>query len=319
MNNNIKIDTKYFKDFVPQIKAITSRFEDINSDTYNSTTRTPSNEPNVIITMLAASKSLFNKITSEIQMLEEISDNYEDLDLDLSNIASELNMQVESTPSEVILVKNNYDHQNFDIDKYNKTYENMSELYNITKPTEIKKKNDNYYQQQYTGYTDSSSNNYNNNENKNVNDNNELDNKNNQSNDYKNNIHNMTEETNSNNNDTSVDNRTEENKSSSNNIVKDETVNNNTSTNNVITNKSKTINDEANNNKPQNNNIQNNRISSNENSQTINNKSNNNNVLKTIGIVTAGVGATAGVAYGIHKKSKNNNELSDDGEKVGDE
>ena len=93
----IKVDTNYINAKMDELISIASEEIILENVECSSTTLVPSECNSIVKKMIQFSKITFDKILVDALNIKSVGDNYSNLDIDLSNLASELDMNVESS------------------------------------------------------------------------------------------------------------------------------------------------------------------------------------------------------------------------------
>ena len=313
MENNIKVDKKFINEHVNIIGMTIKKNQEIKNDSYASTTKVPSREPEIISSMMLATKKLYETITNGLTMIKNIEENYEKLDRDLENVATELNMTIISKEHQpVSLIKKNAT-EDLNIEELATKGEEVLQKYNINEKLYDPAKRasiNNGYNTSNLGYYQSNNETNDNtlvNEKEQLNDKETTDNNQVSENATKSVLSTQNYQQNKNESVSIQEQKTSE-ETPTNSIKPESDITDNSNTNNINNANSNTTSvDES-----ENNNHFGQITTQNVEKKNSNTQKAGNETLKTIGIVSAVSAAAAGIGYGVYDNLKNNNRIDDD-------
>ena len=97
MANTIRSNSEFLKSNLSTINKGLSLVDDTNlscHESYDSTTSCPSAEPPIVDTFLASCSELFQRIASEVELINQIGDGIAELDNNLKDAATKLDIQI---------------------------------------------------------------------------------------------------------------------------------------------------------------------------------------------------------------------------------
>ena len=313
MENNIKVDKQFINKHVNIIGTTIKKNQEIKNDSYASTTKVPSREPEIISSMMLATKKLYETIANGLTMIKNIEENYEKLDRDLKNVASELNMTIISKEHPpVLLIKKNAT-ENLNIEELAIKSEKVLQKYNINEklyePNKRASVNNGYNTSTLSYYQSNNETNDNTlvNEKEQLN-NNEITANNQVSENATQSVSSTQIYQQNKNESVSIQEEKAPEETTTNYIKSQTNITDNSNTNNINNANSNTTSvDES-----ESNNHFGQIATQNVEKKNSNTQKAGNETLKTIGIASAVSAAAAGIGYAVYDNSKNNNRIDDD-------
>ena len=130
MENNIKVDKQFINKHVNIIGTTIKKNQEIKNDSYASTTKVPSREPEIISSMMVATKKLYDTIANGLTMIKNVEANYEKMDLDFKEAATKLNMTIISKEHPSVLLNKKNATNNLNIEELALKSEKVLQKYN---------------------------------------------------------------------------------------------------------------------------------------------------------------------------------------------